>query len=292
MKALRLSDHRRYATGAVMVVLLMTVSCGSTSHDVAGTAGPGAPTASLRPSAPTTTAVATTPDTHDTVVSLSPLTYPPPGGPCATVATSTPVYNVPPACQQVWLPLLSASVPGQNAMATSMPLQASLGAGVTVALGTTVATGFYRWQAFQAWLEANNVTSGMEALDAGNPDPVTAALRQTSGQYTSSQVSAVPDCTLPTSIRVTIPDASAAAYLRQKGAVNTTVVVLATYPVCPGVTITMPNGSTFKADQQTVAVTQITPGILSTVVPFGEVWLPESSVSCGNSPVLVGLCGA
>lgn len=177
-------------------------------------------------------------------------------------------------------------------MNIDMPRIAYIAPGVNPTAGANDATGFYRWQAFQFWLEKNNDITGMKALDAGSPDPIALTMEQNTIGHYLPRITNVPACTLPSSMRVVAPSATVAAYLSSQGAANTATVIVATYPVCQGASIVGDTGATLYADSETVAVTEVTPGVLTTIAPFGIVWVPEPSLFCGDSPIIAPLCSS
>ncbi len=282
-------------------VLLFFVTCGrggSKATATGPTAPPtayAAPTPSLPPTPPPTsplplppaTSQVAKPGSGDQAYTISPATYAP-SDPCATLGSDVSVASAPTACQQEWLALGVTDIPGADLMNTmGMPHNVLAGPGVSQADAIRVATGFYRWQAFQTWAENTTLVAAMQALDPpGHSDPVVDALN---GQA-SARVTSVPQCNLPVALRVVRLDTGAVDFIRSQGwSVSNNLAVLATYPQCAGITVTFANNQTTTVAPST-AITAINPGEFTTTAPFGEVWKIEGEVGCGSSDKLAAVC--
>lgn len=223
----------------------------------------------------------------DVVVALHPLTYVSTTDPCAHVATTTSISAVPVTCEQAWGNLVVPTVPGQDLMTTApIPRTARVAPGVDPTQGAAAATAFVRWQAFQMWAERSNSVAAMTALDlTGEPDQVAAEVRDGKGH-----VASVPPCSMPSAIRVTAMSTAAKQHFEDRGwPVPGDLAIVATYPPCEGVVLQYPDLSQRAMDQVASTFSAVNPGVVQTVLPFGDVWAITGELRC-DDPALGAVC--
>ena len=233
----------------------------------------------------------------DVSVALNPTSYSS-GSSCVGVKQTEPRTVVPSDCATQWLAMDSAYVAGQDLMTagypagTPMPKRATVSSAISPSVGAADATAYFRTTAFSEWaLQYTDqaVVSTIDTLHYANRDPILALWNQ------AAYIAQPPACGYPTSFRVAATDSATQEYLGEQGwSQASKTAVIATFPACPGVDVTIRQGNgvttTTKKFGQANSGSAIVTGFVENIGPFGDLWVVDGYEACGPSQ-LKALCG-
>ena len=278
----------------VMGLAMVLTACGGSNgstHAPRFTAGSdgNTPQAEVTPK----TFVAAVGSPTDRTVTLAPLTYSDPASPCTGMQATTTLANANAAsadCAAAWVNLRADKVPGNDLMAAATtPKQAQVAAGLDLPNATAAANAFYEAAALQRFAYQDNNRTLITALDTeqylGN-DLVFTELTRNAGT-----TQAVPDCYLPTSIRVVPVPADVNGYLASLGWPSpSSTAIVANYSACAGITFLYPTHTTKTLFGQTTPGAAVITGHIENIAPFGDLWITDGYGICGE-PQLKAVCG-
>lgn len=204
-------------------------------------------------------------------------------GPCASVMTTTPIAQVPPACAAVWAPYGVTRVPPAN-LTDSTPVPATVinetGGAVSDADARAWALASNRGSIWYQWAEANVQPSLLAHLTVPSLAPTIELRALADGERVSQ-----PSCAIFPTRSVLFPDSAVGhRYFSGRGeSVTDAYVFVGLYPGGCTVTATAADGQVRTIESYPTVGTTFFAGHLLNDPVLGTIWFADGAGNCTDA---------